>query len=711
MSIEMQSTPPEEFHDDITNFFKEDSEFVHLLEPLLVALSWPGSYKHLVEALPHYSQNLDLTGFRNVMAMLNYHSKSVTINLDDIVDELLPALFMPEDSLSYILMKTSKDGLIVYESETRSYQTIQPKGIRGELYIFEPMTNLESLQGTDHWFHKSMKRFRLVFLQIFFISMLINLATLITPLFIMGVFDKVFTSDSVFMLSQLTIGISIVITGGYALSKLRTYMLSYIGARLDITVGDAILERLLFLAPGYTENAPIGSQMARIKDFDSIREFFTSPTVSMLFELPFALLFLTVIWILGGWIILIPVCMLGLFTGLFYFFNPHILKSIKNTAQLNSQRQSFQLETLSNMRVMRLLGIQQRWLDRYKLYTSQALASEFKASMFTQTLSTISETIMMMSGLLVVGFGVLQVIHGSMSVGALIACMMLVWRVLSPIKTFFSMLPRMDQVFTSIKQVNHLMKIPLERSPHKIVQSLTLDSGQVEFNRVSFRYRQDMMPTLLGISFRVNSGELVAVCGQNGSGKSTLLKLIANLYPIQGGNIFVDQLNLKQIDVIELRQTIAYLPQNSCLFYGTIAQNLRFAAPLADDDDLVEATRIAGVYDEIRKFPKGFDTQVDDHANNSLSKSFQQKIMLARTLLKKSAILLLDEPTNYLDHEMTEQFNKTIEALRGKTTIFLVTHRPQQMKMADRILYLDQGHLLLNGPPKDILPKIPFNML
>lgn len=699
------------FHEDIVNYFKEDSEFVHLLEPLLKALGWPGAYKHLVEALPHYAQTLDLTGFRNVMAMLNYHSQAVEINFKDVVIELMPALFIPKDQLAMILIKTTNDGVVCYDAATKDYKMVPFQNIEGTLYIFQPLQSVNATKGTTNWFSKSFKRFHSIFLQVFLMSLLINMFLLVSPLFIMGVFDKVFSSDSVSMLIQLTLGVSITLAGGYILNKMRTHMLSYVGARLDITVGDAILQRLLFLAPSYTENATVGAQIARIKDFDSIREFFTSPSVSVLFELPFALVFLAAIWMLGGWIILIPLAMLLVFSILFYIVNPYIVKSIKQTADFNAKKQAFQLETLSNMRSIRLMGAQQHWLDRFKDITSKSLASEFFSSMITQSLNIVSETIMMISGLLVVGFGVLQVIDGNMSVGALIATMMLVWRVLAPIKTFFSMLPRLDQIITSVKQINHLMKIPLERDPHKIVQPIAQKEGKIEFNRVSFRYRSDMMPTLLGINFKINPGELVAICGQNGCGKSTLLKLIADLYPIQAGNIFLDNMNLRQIDVIELRQSIGYLPQNTCLFYGTIAQNLRFAEPLASLDELVDATRLAGVYDEIRTLPKGFDTRIGDHAGGALSRSFQQKLMLARTFLKKSSILLLDEPTNYLDFEMTEQFNETIKSLRGKTTVLLVTHRPGQMKMADRILYLEQGHLLFNGPPKDVLPKLPLDLL
>ncbi len=699
------------YRDDLSEFFDHDSEFLHLLEPLLISLGWPGHFKQLVEALPHYAKALDLTLFRNVMATLNYKSEKVHLSVEDLVDPLLPGLLVPKDKAAMIIMEIHGNDAFVFDSQTRSYQLIPTQGLKGDFYYFKVIDEQTETRGTKGWFGKSLLRFKTHVMQIFFISLLINIFTLATPLFIMMTFDWVFTGQSVLLLFQLSLGMMIIVGASYALNVLRANILAYISARLDITMGDAILERILFLAPSYTENAPLGAQVARIKDFDSIREFISTPFLSAVFELPFSILFLGLIWYLAGPVVLIPVLMVILYMTIYAMLNPKIDNSMLKSAKANSDKQEFQIETLSHMRTIRFFGTQKQWQSRYEKKAADAIFSDFIASMLTSTLNTLSETIMMIAGLLVIGFGVVGVIDGSMSIGALIATMMLVWRVLSPLKTFFSMLPRIDQVFNSIKQVNLLMKLPIEHNPHSIASPVDFQTGAVEFSRVSFRYRQDMLPTLLGINFSIKQGELVAICGQNGAGKSTLLKLIVNLYPIQAGNIFIDHINTRQIDVIALRKSIAYMPQETNLFFGTIAQNFKFSEPLATEQDMIDAAKKAGVLEEIMALPKQFQTRIEEFSNENLSRSFIKKISLARTFLKNSPVILLDEPTNDLDNEATERFMASLEELKGKHTIIVVTHRPALMKTADRILYIEQGQLLLNGPTKDVLPKIPMGLL
>lgn len=699
------------YYQNVSDFFKEESEFVHLLEPLLKALKWQGAYKHLVEVLPHYSRVLDLTGFRNVMAGLNYVSEAVDISQNEIVGDLLPALFIPHDRPAMVVLEEQGSGYLCFNSQTQTYEVVESQAIKGTLYIFRHLDKTALHYDKGRWFQKNVRRFKGIIGQILFLSLFTNIAVLATPLFIMSVFDKVFASQSVSLLVQFAIGVLLVLAGSYLLNQYRSYMISFIGARLDITVGDAILEHLLFLSPRFTENTPIGVQIAKIKDFDSIRDFFTSPNLSMLFEFPFAILFLAVIWMLAGWVVIVPLAMIGVFVVLYLIFNPFIKRAVTLSTQSNAKKQAFLLESLSNMRTIRLLGAQGRWHKRFETLISRSLVHEHKASTLTQSLNIIAETIMLLSGMLVISLGVIQVLEGEMSVGALIATMILVWRVLAPVKTFFSILPRLSYVMTSIKQINHLMSMPIERDPHRIVQPIHFSEGHINCNRVSFRYRQDLMPALLGVNFSIQSGEFVAVCGQNGSGKSTLLKVLANMYSVQGGSISINGINIKQLDLIELRQSIAYLPQNTCLFFGTIAQNLRFSNPLASNEVLVDATKKAGVFEDILALPEGFDTQIGDNAGFTLPKSIQQKLLLARTWVKQSKIYLLDEPISSLDLEATEHFERQLQALKGQSTILLVTHRPAQMRMADRILYLEQGHLVYDGPPKDVLPKISINLL
>jgi len=512
----METSCVQDTDNNLNIYFKQDSEFLNCLQPLLKSLGWTGKYHHLVHALPHFSDFLDVTSFRNVMAKLQYKSEPIKTSLHLLDEKYLPGFFIPDKHESFVI-ESKKDGKYqVYKSLKQRHETIDSTNMPGTFYLFSKIeTKDKSINGKKNWFQQSIYRFKNLIAQVFLISLLLNVFFLATPLFIMNIYDKVTPTGSVPMLINFTIGVLIILIGTMLLHTLRTKIIAYIGARLDITVGDTILERILYLAPGFTETASVGAQVARIKDFDNVREFFTSPVINIFFELPFTIIFLGVIWYLGGWIILVPIFMLLVFSLIFLMFHVKLSKSIKRSSVANSIRQSFQIEAIDNMRTIKALGAEQTWSLRYKELTTKSTLLEFNASIWTSSLHILSDSIMMLSGLCVVCFGVLQVFNGTMTVGGLIATMMLVWRILSPFKTFFTILPKFTQITSSIKQINSLMSIPIEKDPDKAVNNIPIHNGGVEFNRVSFRYRNDMNPSLLGISFIANPGELICVTGPN----------------------------------------------------------------------------------------------------------------------------------------------------------------------------------------------------
>lgn len=692
--------------------YSELSQYAACLIPLLTALKWNGNKDQIAESLPHFATSLDLVDLRNILGRLGYKTSVLKTKVKRLNQNLLPALFVTEKKQVFVLLDKENDGKNCFNGTTKKFENIDSNLI-GKAYVIEEIDidQVTENRETKNWFAEVVHRFRNIIAQTLVVTFFANILSLSAPIFILLIYDKVIGNKSPSTLIYLVAGMVTAIAVEFALRNLRSKSLSYIGARLDYILGINAFQQVLHLPPSFTEKAPVGGQVSRIKEFESIREFFISPLATVFLDLPFLFIFLFVIALLGGTIALVPLFMVIVFVVLGIIIIPRLHRSIDISSAARSKKQSFTIETLSNMRAVKNLGAEEKWLERYRKLSAKAAITNYSTAKLNMFLQTASQGIMMLTGISILAFGTHKVINGDMTVGALIATMALCWRVLTPLQIGFTTLTRFEQVLLGIKQINSLMRFRPEFKPNAPQKRKKEIIGQVGFARVSIRYSPQSEPALLGVSFNVNPGESIAIIGQNGSGKSTLIKLIAGLYIPQGGIVFIDNVDLRQINPRELRSTIGYVPQYSHHFYGTIAQNLRLSKLTAKDEELVWATKMANVYDEIMALPKGFESRIGDHALNQLPSGFYQKIALARAYIRKPRILLIDEGARNLDWEDDQVFIKTLKNLKGKTTVIFVTHRPSHMKLADRVLYLNKGQMELMGPPDEVLAQIPEGLL
>ena len=689
--------------------FTAASDLAACLLPLLKALGWKGDPRNVAEALPHFANDLDLTGLRNVMATLNYSSRPERVTVDEIDPRLLPCLFLPDRDHA-LVVKSNRDGHIeVFDSAAGEVRVLEDPHVRGTAYFFTPAADTGPVRGG--WFRSVLDRFRPLFWQAFFVTLFLNVMSLGAPLFVMNVYDKVIGTGSIPTLLAFCIGVGIALVFDTILRSVRARILAFIGARLDNIMGNNIFQHILALPPGFTERATIGAQVARIKDFESVREFFTGPLATVFMELPFAIFYFAIIFWLGGVLALVPIIGTLCFVIGGYLVMPIVRKNVAIAGRAASRRQEFLVETLGKMRAVKLSAGEQNWLKRYRDMSARAAYGGFKNGIFASLITGGSNALIVSAGMATIAIGVLGVIDGTMTTGGLIAAMMLVWRVLSPLQTAFTLIQRIEQVRGSVNQIDGLMNLKPERDPRAMVAPLKNLKGRVSFSRVSLRYSNEADPALVGVSFDVEPGEVVAVTGRNGSGKSTIIKLILGLYAPQAGSIRIDSSDIRQIDPVELRHAISYVPQVCNLYFGTIAQNLRLAVPTASDADIRWACEMADVWDEIQALPRGLDTRVGDGSVDHLPTSFVQKLSLTRAYLKRSPLMLFDEPVNGLDFDGDRQFMQAVDFFRGQSTIFMVTHRPSHLRFADRILVFDAGYLRLAGPAEEVRARIPPDLI
>ncbi|MBR9970613.1 peptidase domain-containing ABC transporter [Magnetospirillum sulfuroxidans] len=689
--------------------FSAASDLAACLLPLLKALGWKGDPRHVAESLPHFANELDLTGLRNVMAQLNYSSRPLRVALADIDKRLLPCLFLPDKQPALVVRAKDDSGVEVFDSASGETRHMENLSLKGTAFFFTAMG--EAAPSRVGWFRTVLDRFRPLFWQAFFVTLFLNVMALATPIFVMNVYDKVIGTNSMPLLVALCAGVAFALTFDAILRAVRARILAFIGARLDNIMGNNIFQHILSLPPGFTERATIGAQVARIKDFESVREFFTGPLATVFMELPFAIFYFAIIFMLGGVLALVPVISTFLFLIGGFLVMPVVRKNVSIASRAASRRQEFLIETLGKLRAVKLSGVEHNWVKRYREMSARAAYGGFKNGIFTAMITTGSNILIVSSGLATIATGVLGVIDGVMTTGGLIAAMMLVWRVLGPLQTAFTLIQRVEQVRGSITQIDQLMNLKPERDPKAMVAPLKNLKGRVSFSRVSLRYSNDADPALVGVSFDIEPGEVVAVTGRNGSGKSTIIKLMMGLYAPQAGSIRIDNSDMRQIDPLELRHAIGYVPQVCNLFFGTIAQNLRLAQPTATESDIRWACELADVWDEIMGLPRGMETRVGDGTIDHLPTSFVQKLSLARCYLKRSPLMLFDEPVNGLDFEGDRQFMQAVEFFRGQSTIFMVTHRPSHLRFADKILVFDGGYLRLAGPADEVRARIPPDLI
>lgn len=696
------------------------TDFASCLMPLLMALRWRGDPRHIAESLPHFAESLDLNAFRNVMANLSYQSRPIDILMDAVDSRLLPCLFVPEDAGAAVVLGYSAVGTAIYDGEHQEYRTIPPgQAPKGTAYVFTPVDTdeLQAVQQKLSWFGSITQRFRTLTYQVFAVTLLLNLLALVTPMFVKAVYDQVVATGSLSTLAYLAIGVGIALVCDLVLRGLRAKILAFVGARFDNIIGTAVFQRILYLPPAMTERATIGSQVSRIKDFESVREFFTGSMALVVVEMPFVLIFVIAIAIMGGILAFVPVVMLVLFALLGLVVSPLIRESVAKSARSGSKKQEFTVEALGAMRAIRYTGTERIWIERFRDMSAKAAFHGFRTNQYASLVNAVSHVLMISAGLATMGLGVIQVLNNSMTTGGLVASMILVWRVLAPLQTGFLAITRVEQVKNSVKQLNTLMSLKAEREFNAKPGKLRKIRGYVSFVRVSLRYRPDADPSLMGVSFDVQPGDVVAVVGGNGSGKSTIVKLILGLYYPQGGNVRIDDMDIRQMDPIELRNSIGYVPQQAEFFYGTVAQNLRLAHPTASDEDMIWAASQAGVLDDIMALRsgdgkwarQGFEARLADPSQ--LPTSFRQRLNLARAYIKRAPIMLFDEPGNGLDFAGDQAFMRAVEGMRGNTTVFIVTHRPSHVRMADKVIWLENGHLRMFGPTEEVSARLPKDFL
>jgi len=696
--------------------FRPATPWARCLIPFLAALGWTGDARRVAEALPHGTDALDREDLRNVLAELGWKTRCEPGRLSSVDPRILPALFVSPSGEPFVICEPAEfsvaqkagwrvvsghDGLV----RTLAADDRRLRG-RGEIWKVEPVTDTMVQAERDLGWHL-LQRFKRLLFGLGLLTLFSNMLALALPLFIMACYAFVVPAGTPASAAQtlawLTLGLGIALAGDGLLRALRSRAVAHVGARVEWVVGVAVFRKLMSMPARMVEGAPVNRQMMRLRQYESLRDFFSGPLVGVMLDLPFVTVFVAAIAFVSPPLALVVAALVVLFVVAAFFTLPMARRSQARLSQAREQRQSMTMEMLGGVEALQAAGLERAFLERYRLVAAEAADASRRQAVMTAGLQAFAQIAMLVTGALVLFVGVAEVMEGAMSAGALVAVMAISWRTVSPIQTAFLSLPRLQQTLEAFRQLRRLLEVPAERDLSAVPRLRRRFRGQLVARGLGFRWEQGAEPAVAGASLEIRPGEIVAITGASGSGKSTLLRLLGGLAKPQAGAVAIDGIDLRQIDPVTLRRQIVWLPQHDRLIHGTVAQNLRLADPTAADAALVEAAQEAGVLAEIEALPDGFDTRLTERLQADLAPAFVKGLMLARVWLRDASVVLLDDPAQNLDGPAETAFMTRLAACRGRQTVVMVTARPSHMRLADRLIVLAEGRIAADGRPEDIL--------
>ena len=557
----------------------------------------------------------------------------------------------------------------------------------------------------EHWFWKPVLNQTSKYTQVIIASICINLFALVSAFFIMTVYDRVIPNESLDTLLFLTIGVAIVILFDFLMKMMRGSMTDKAGLLIDEEVSKDLFDHLS-RNEKLIGTKSIGSIATVVKEFDSLKEVMASATLVAFADLPFILIFLLILYALGGWVAAVPalVVLMVILVGL--LIQPIIKRKTFN-AQIDSQnKNSVLVELLSGLETIKTLKGINLFKKRWKDSVVQQAEVIGETRFWNQISSNFAQTGQQISQVGIVVYGVFLIAKADMTMGSLIACVILSGRVLSPLGQITNLIGRLNQATVAFQNLSDLFE--LKSNENERTQNLKYETveGAITLSNVSLSFEGAVRPALEEILINIKPGEKIGVVGKVGSGKSCLIKVMAGLQEPTAGFAQIDKMNLSQIRPNDLRSNVGVMLQSPALFSGTLKENLLFGNPDASDEEIFKISKITGV-DVIASELKGGFSAALNEGGNSLSGGQKQAICLTRTLLNDSKILLMDEPTSSMDTQTEVNFITKLKDLIKDKTVVIATHKGRALDIVDRVIVLDNGRMVADGKKNDILRPAP----
>jgi subfamily B ATP-binding cassette protein HlyB/CyaB len=639
---------------------------------------------------------------------LDLRARRMQVSASRLSTTPLPAIGRDVDGNFFILARFDAGKALIHDPRRSSPAELNAEELAqlwaGELILLASRASIAgALAKFDFsWFIPAVVKYRKLLLEVFLVSFVIQLFALVTPLFFQVVMDKVLVHRSFTTLDVIAVGLLAVVIFEVVLTALRSYVFAHTSSRIDVELGARLFRHLLNLPLGYFRARQVGDSVARVRELENIRSFLTGHAVTVVLDLFFSVVFLAVMAYYSVWLTLIVAASLPCYFLLSLTFTPTLRARLEEKFNRGAENQSFLVETISGVETVKASAVEPQWIRKW----DNQLAAYVKAAFRTTALGTVANGgVTLISKLVTVAtmwLGARLVIDGQLTVGQLIAFNMLSGNVAGPVMRLAQLWTDFQQVGISMQRLGDILNTRTEvHTPRPALPALR---GAVEFDQVEFRYRPGAQLVLRNVSLQVPPGETVGIVGRSGSGKSTLTKLVQRLYPPEQGRVLVDGVDISTIDASSLRRQIGVVLQENVLFNRSIRDNIALSDPGVPLQQVMRVAQLAGAHEFIAEMPEGYDTMVGEHGA-TLSGGQRQRIAIARALLSNPRILIFDEATSALDYESESIIQRNMREISRGRTVLIIAHRLSAVKDANRIIVMDRGAIVEEGPHVDLIQR------
>ncbi len=640
--------------------------------------------------------------------------------LPEISTLVLPCVAIMADNKAVVIRSLQRGKQIVFFDPLSQRESAVTYEVFQKIYSglclyskpdFNPEPRIEHAGGLerDHWFWGTLARSWKIYRDVLIASFMINIFVIANPLFVMNVYDRVVPNNALETLWALALGILCLYVFDFILRLLRTYFIEVAGKKSDILLSATIMERVL--GAHFSQHPQsVGAFASRVREFDTIRNFITSATVSTFVDIPFVLLFMLVVAYVGGPIVWIPIVAIPLILLYSWLIHKKLRSLVSQTFAASAQKNATLVEALANLEAVKTLGAESKILHKWEASVGMLAYWGVKSRVLSMSATTFSAFVQQVASVFVVIVGVYGIAENALTLGALIASVILVSRALAPLAQISGLLVQYHQTQLALGSIQEIIETEQERHPQKKFIERSQFRGDIEFRDVAFTYPEETLPVLDSLSFKITAGEKVGVVGRIGSGKSTIHKLLIGLYRPDSGAILVDGIDISQLDPAELRSHLGCVPQDGVLFYGSIRDNIAYHNSTVSDEEIIRVAEIAGVSSFVNKHAKGFDRVVSERGE-SLSGGQRQAINIARGLVLSPPIVLLDEPSSSIDNASESQLLEKLQLELENKTVILVTHKTHMLNLVDRIIVINAGKIVADGEKSKVLDALKKGLI
>lgn len=553
------------------------------------------------------------------------------------------------------------------------------------------------------WFWGAVGKYRSIFVEVLLASFVVQLFALATPMVFQTVIDKVLVHRGFSTLEVMVAGLVLIAAFDALLSGLRTHLFSHTSNRIDVELGARVFGHLVRLPLAYFESRRVGDSVARVRELETIRQFITGSSLTLVLDLAFGAVFVAVMFLYSTTLAWIVVGSLPCYALLSIATTPAFRRRLDEKFRRGAENQAFLVESVTGIETVKAMAVEpqmrRRWEEQLAAYVSAAFAATSIGNWATQSANLVNKCV----GAATLFFGAGLVINNRLTVGELVAFNMLASQVSGPVLRLVQVWQDFHQVRLSVERLGDILDTPVEPETSAADDRPPLD-GRIEFERVTFRYGADRPPVLRDLTLTIPAGQVIGVVGASGSGKSTLAKLVQRLYQPESGRVLIDGTDATLLDPAWLRRQIGVVLQENILFNRSVRENIALADPTMPIERVIEAARLAGAHDFIVRMPRGYDTPIGERGV-SLSGGQRQRIAIARALVGDPRILIFDEATSALDYESESIIQQNMREIVAGRTVIVIAHRLSTVRNADRILTIEDGRVVEDGRHEDLVAR------